>query len=36
MLYAVNMKYQNVISLLDNATTKPSRFRARHWTEINT
>ena len=29
------MEYQKVINLLDNATTKPSRFTARNWTERN-
>ena len=29
------MEYQKIANLLDNASNKPSKFRARNWIEIN-
>ena len=29
------MEYQKIANLLDNASNKPSKFRARNWVEIN-
>ena len=29
------MEYQKIASLLDSASNKSSRFRARNWVEIN-
>ena len=29
------MEYQKITNLLDNASNKPSKFRARKWVEIN-
>ena len=29
------MEYQEIANLLNNATNKPSKFRARNWVEIN-
>ena len=29
------MEYQKIISLLDNASNQPSKFKAKNWTEIN-
>ena len=29
------MEYQKIANLLNDATNKPSKFRARNWVEIN-
>ena len=29
------MEYQKIVSLLDNASNQPSKFRRRNWVEIN-
>ena len=29
------MEYQKIISLLDDATNQPSKFRTRNWVELN-
>ena len=29
------MEYQEIANLLNDATNKPSKFRARNWVEIN-
>ena len=29
------MEYQKIANLLDSASNKPSKFRARNWVEIN-
>ena len=29
------MKYQKIINLLGNASNQPSKFRTKHWIEIN-
>ena len=29
------MEYQKIINLLDDTTNQPSKFRTRHWVEIN-
>ena len=29
------MKYQKIINLLDDTTNQPSKFRTRHWVQIN-
>ena len=29
------MEYQKMTNLLDNTTNHPSKFRAKHWVEIN-
>ena len=29
------MEYQKIISLLDNHTIQPSKFRTKNWIEIN-
>ena len=29
------MQYQKIENLLDSATNKPSKFRARNWVEMN-
>ena len=29
------MEYQNIANLLNDASNKPSKFRARNWIEIN-
>ena len=29
------MEYQKIANLLNNASNKPSKFRTRHWVEIN-
>ena len=29
------MKYQKIITLLDDTTNEPSKFRTRNWVEIN-
>ena len=31
----MNMEYQKIAHLLDNASNQPSRFRTRNWVEIN-
>ena len=29
------MEYQKIITLLENTTNQPSKFRIRNWVEIN-
>ena len=29
------MEYQKIINLLDNTPNQPSKFKAKHWVEIN-
>ena len=29
------MEYQNIANLLNDASNKPSKFKARSWVEIN-
>ena len=29
------MEYQNIINLLDNASSQPSKFKTRNWVKIN-
>ena len=29
------MEYQKLINLIHDTTNQPSKFRARHWVEIN-
>ena len=29
------MEYQKIINLLENKLTQPTKFRAKHWFEIN-
>ena len=29
------MEYQKIINLLENASNQPSKFRTKHWVEIN-
>ena len=29
------MEYKKIINLLDNAPNQPSKFRTKHWVEIN-
>ena len=29
------MEYQKIINLLNDGSSKPSKFRARNWVEIN-
>ena len=29
------MGYQRIINLLDNAPNQPSKFRTKHWFDIN-
>ena len=29
------MGYQKIINFLDNASNQPSKFRTKHWVEIN-
>ena len=29
------MECQKIINLLDNASNQPSKFRTKHWAEIN-
>ena len=31
----MNMEYQKIINLLDNASSQPSKFRTKNWIEIN-
>ena len=29
------MEYQKIINLLDNTPNQPSKFRTKHWVEVN-
>ena len=29
------MEYQKIVNLIDNASSKPSKFRTKNWVEIN-
>ena len=29
------MEYQKIINLLDNTPNQPSKFKEKHWVEIN-